>query len=237
MLTWGEFKDVLFRLLNDDVPNPDDHLYTEPMLLDAFRWATRQFAAHTAPMAEVTIDSTTLKTAPATFYAMDTDYIFTLPENVFENPELTGLVYWTTDGTNYVLPPIRTLAGTSVIGTVPGYWSRFQGGRWTLQVNLAEQLSSDSLTVVYYTYYTVPSDIDDVLEIPPWAEKAVALLCGANILNRNAILSTGTNQYNEVQSLRGGDINGWRLQQKAFNDAYALELSHYAQQNRKAVLK
>lgn len=235
MLTWGDFKGVLRRMLSDEVT---PYLTSEEILEDSYRWATRQFAAHTAPMAEYTFDSTVLKTSPATFYDMAEDYVFTLPGDVFENPELTGFAYWRQEGKNTILPPVRTSPEkTTLFGTVPGYFTYYRNGRWQVQVNVSSQLAEDSLTVVYYSYYGLPADDADELEIPDWAEKAVSYLCGANALNHRVMETSGTNQFNEVQELRGMELNGWRLQQKHFNAEYALEISHYLNQNRKAVIK
>jgi hypothetical protein len=236
MLTWGEFKDVLWRMLNDEVDDPLDHSFTPEMMLDAYRWATRQFGAHTAPRAEVTFDSDALK-LDLTNYDMTEDYVFVMPADCFENPESSAIVYYTSGGVNAIIPPIRVMDKGQLFGTVPGYWTRFMAGRWHLQLNVGASAASDSLTVLYYAYYALPDADADVLEIPEWAEKAVAYLCGANILNQKVISASGTNQFNEVQELRGMELNGWRVQQRHYNELYKLEISHFVSQNRRSVLK
>lgn len=186
-ITWGNLRAAVRRSVLKD--SAESTWQDDDQLLDALKWSLNQFVAHTAVPSSVSwAMSTTTSTT------------FTLPGNLYGNPEDTALVKLkevSSDRYRY-LEPFRPVPGALWPEVTPDDYTRpFGFYVWpndTLNLRFTPE-SNSTLTVEYYAYYPVPDSDDDSIAIPQWAHGAIAVLMGAYLQLTEGVAASNLGQW------------------------------------------
>ena len=222
MTTWTSFRQQVRRTVLGDVPVPGaDPRYTDEMILDAFGWAIDTFAEHTAFATGVSYTGVTV-----------TEY--DIPENLYESLDVSGLVTLVAGSNIQYLEPVRYTPEIMNLGT--GIWESDQGFYiWNNKINLTFTPTSDSdnqLNILYFAYYPRPVLGSDVLQIPRWAEGALAFLTGAYTLMSTAVGSAQIDRWKQSPDRGEPEDNALRKQSDWMMKQYEIMINQHNRQDR-----
>lgn len=220
MTTWGELQSqVRSAMLNDTLPS--NYKYSAQSLLLYCGMALDELCAHTAKEVEVVYSNQTTKTTlPAvSHYKLDTDQQYELTVRPYDDFINTSAVIAVTNGYGeyYARNPNRIIS-------TRGYYT-FPDTM--LRVNPAP--NSDYLVVRYFGYWTHPTTIDSVLEIPKWAESVLLYRIAIHALTSLGIQTADIRQWTAKGNV---DQNPLRAQQEWMLTMYHQMLNQHARQQR-----
>jgi hypothetical protein len=227
MVTWVDFKDQIRRnVLNDE----DGANWKDSQIYDFTRWALDVFCQHTAPGKELVIEVGSLD-ANGIAYDLDTATSFDLPDDLFEDLAISGLVFVRTPNSTRILDPLRTTPGAKDSDTnLLVYW-QFPFNKLNLHKPLGAQ---NSLVIRYFAYYDPPdeNDPDAVIPVPRWALKPIASLVGSFALESQAVQSATIDRWKDRSDSGNPEQNALRVQQAFLRGEYERELSKHPSQDR-----
>lgn len=166
MLTWAAYRDRVRRtILDDAIVDGNDPKWSNDQLLDCVRWSLQEFAAHTA-------------VATATSFTMDGETTqIVVPEHAYESLIEAGMLTVTENDSLEYLKPSRRVLGTTEVAHA-GERSFWEWPRNILNLTFIP-IAGAVVEVCYFALYNAPVNDNDIINIPAWAEQAVAYLMGA----------------------------------------------------------
>ncbi len=194
MTTWGELRTVVRRSLLDDLSG---NKFSDDVLRDSVGWALDRLCQHTAAETSVSYVGNGSQTA------------FTLPANMYDTPDNYGLVHLESSSDLVVLRPVYSSKSIN-IRTERGY---YVWPRTTLNLVMAP-LSDQLLVVRYYAVYNHPMQDSDVLDIPQWAEMAVAYQAAVYALSKRSYKESNISQFDRKPDSGTPEDNAIRMQQE-----------------------
>jgi hypothetical protein len=213
-MLWSTLKAQARRILKD--ADSTSYRWSDDEMLDYVAWSLDALCSHTciATATSFTLDGTT------------TD--FTLPDDVYEPIDRSGVVY----ADNGVPPkvylnPVRfnyitqAFAGYTLTGV----------GNSTLRLINPLYLSG-SLVVEYFAMYPHPTEDSDNLLTPSWANAALVYRISAYAISRDASRRPEISQWNTKKDSGKPTDNPLQEQVDAFMSMWEHELSLYPPQQR-----
>lgn len=220
-VTWATFRTQLRRSILKDVgenDDPDSYTYGHSVLLDAFTWALREFAAHTA-------------VATSTSFTGDgTTTEFAMPSNLFSPLEREALVSLNNGSTvEYLRPLSRDLGATfTLVDDIYQFWEWPVG---TLKFFTAP-LSGVTINVDYFAHWDAPLADTDVISVPQWAFQPLMYLT-ASIAHLGASSGTASiRQWNQRPDTGTPEHNPLYQNARHFREFYEIALSKMTPQRR-----
>lgn len=214
-MNWGEFRTIVRRSILKD---PNATRWSNDNLRDYVWWALDTFCAHTAM-------------ATSTSYVCDgTQFVFSLPANVYESVEQAGVVF-TQSGSaqapaNYLVP----------VYTTPGFNLQNEKGFYTWP---REQLtcvvppaSGYNLHVRYFAYYNHPYADADGIEVPSWALNPISYLVAAHALSNLESEEASLSRFDTKKDSGTPEDNAMRSIQSWWLRLYETEINRHPRQNR-----
>jgi len=183
MVQWSDFRTQFQRGILNDV---DKTTWSDAEAADFLEWGLASLADYEA------MATSTSFAVPAT-----ATYAYALPDNIFGDLALTGVVrYEYDDGTYTYLDPVRY---THMVPrrALDAYWEHPKG---TLNVGVAPtnlQAETTTLVVDYFAYYNVPSQDTDTIDVPVWARYMLMLHMGIHAMTNEGIKQSKIRQWNE----------------------------------------
>ena len=209
-LLWGDLRTQIRRTILNDTSGSK---FSNEVLLDSVHWALQTFCQHTAVATSVAVtgDGTTRS--------------FALPDNVYVSPELAGSVYIETSGTYQYFTP----RGYNLDNAQLPAWLFYT--RPDTLIHFVEA-PADVVMVDYYAYYNAPYVDANTIDVPVWAQAAIAYLTAAYALSKEQMVLTGIRGFSEKPDTGGPEDNPYIKQQEYFMHLYECELKKRPAQNR-----
>lgn len=234
-ITWGNYRNQIRRTILSDAIADDGFddtqvTWTDEQFLDALEWSMDTFAAHTALPKRVVYNADTVKYPGDTpiYYDMSVDREFTLPNDIYEDIQTTGMVYYVRNNQPSSLDPVKYTPGLKPIKNSTGF---YVWPETTLNVT-AEMNEDTELYLMYFAYYPTPKDDDDKIMVPRWARKALAYLVGSNLLAGVGVQSARIDRFKDREDSGNPVQNAIRVQQDWFRKLYEQEIARYSRQDR-----
>lgn len=232
-LTWAEYRNQIRRTIVSDAFDPEFEeipVWTDEEFRDALGWSLDTFAAHTALPRLVAYDKSTIKIKGDNpiYYDMSVDRSFPLPDDVYEDIQTTGMVYFVSGDKINLLDPVNYTPGLKPLNSNRGFYV------WPENtLNIMESMKADdTLYIRYFAYYPCPQDGTDIVQIPRWARKAVAYLIGSNLLAGVGVQSARIDRFKDREDSGNPVQNAIRVQQEWFRKLYEQEIARYSRQDR-----
>lgn len=227
MTTWSAFRAQIMGIALKD---PDGLSWPDTQVHDALGWAHNTFCSHTALPKRVMIMSGDLNPLTGVAYNFGVDSEFALPSDLYEPLDMSGRVFVESAGSRYYFDPLTR---------TPNMKPESTKERWFWEVSPLMRLSytpgiANVLHVHYFAYYPKPlvTDLTAVLLIPGWAEKAIATLTAAYLLDGVGVESSMIDRWKEKNDSGNPEHNALRKQQQHMLMMYEAEISKYPVQNR-----
>jgi hypothetical protein len=127
---------------------------------------------------------------------MSTDETFTLPSDIYETLDTSGLVYSvSSDGTQkYYDPLFNSSSLTPFAETDMAFWTSASSLHLTTPPG-----AGNTLKIMYFAYWEEPASPTDttfVLTIPQWAMSPTMYLAGAHCMTSKSVRSASIRQWN-----------------------------------------
>ena len=223
-ITWAKYRTQIKRSILEDENNL---VWSDEQLLDYFSWAVDNFVHHTALAKTITFNDSTVSIVPAT-YDMATATEFYLPDDVFEDVSISGLVYGTVEGERQYYDPLDRTIGISIYQDSGNFYETYGS-----KLRILEPLGSgNTLTVRYFSYYPTVENDNDTIDLPRWAYVAVAHLMGYYALSPVAIGSANIDRWKDRTDSGNPETNALAEQQRQMQRVYNSILVNHPRQDR-----
>jgi hypothetical protein len=194
---------------------------------NTLKWDDVDLDVYAAWALNTTLVAHTARTRLESWDADGSTTIFQLPDDLFMNPELGGMVYLTLNSSNTYLDPIGYSNGEDRSAT-DGYWV------WPEDMLNLVTAPKSGVTIYlrYFGYYDEPDSTDDdsTLDCPKWAESAVGYLIAAHALSRYATGSANISQWKAAPDRGTPEDNALRVQSDYYFKLADMELSRHPRQ-------
>lgn len=228
MTTWVEFREMIARSRLDDADLAYAN-YTKPLLLDCLKAALDTLCTHTAVEKSETYSTGDAKPVSGN-YDMAVDLAFTLPSDVFDPLDTSGLVAVLKPNTRaqYLDAVARTPGKTPMNANQCGYYLWPEG---VLNLSKVAGIGS-TLDVKYFAYYPYPTADGDTLAAPHWAETPLSYLVAAHALSSPSVASAGIDRFKDKFDAGQPEQNALRVQQNQFFKLYEMLMAKRQPQDR-----
>lgn len=233
-MLWSEFKAVIRRsyLVDEDETTPK---WSDAKLLDAFQFAQNELCAHTAMLAVYSITDGSAKdpAVPGVTWNMAQDTDFPLPSDIYEQVDLSGIVYITGAGglnPEYFDPLFYSRNLSPYSAHERGYWT----DATTLHLSAAPG-TGKTLWLRYFAYWPYPASAEDdtfVIAAPQWALGPLAYLTAAHCLTGPGTRSANIRQWNEKQDSGKPQDNALTEQALYLIRSYEMQIGRHTRQDR-----
>jgi hypothetical protein len=228
MVTWAAYRDQIRRSVLNDTENAT---WTDEQLHDCMVWGIHTFCAHTALPKELTIAAGSLN-AQGDPYDLANDLIFDLPDDLYDNFDVTGAASILKPSGERIKfdPATRTRGMSPDRQSTPGFFVYMN------QLRLSEVVGEENeLVLRYFAYYPTPelADVETTdLTIPRWAEKPVATLVGSYALEWVSVQSANIDRWKDKTDSGNPEHNALRKQAEYMMTQYERMLLKYPPQDR-----
>lgn len=224
-MKWSTFRDVIRRSILADTNALN---WSNEQLADYIGWALDRFALHTALPKEIAFNAATEK-SEGVFYNMSVDTTFIMPDDVFEDLTISGMIYVTDAyGKRQYIDPINRTDGVTPMNRNGQYFET-----WGDKLLFTQPVgASSSITVRYFAMYPMPRLDTDILNLPRWAYVAIAHLVGYYALTAPAIDSANIDRWKDRNDSGQPETNALAQQQRQMLSVYERLLENYPRQDR-----
>lgn len=225
-VSWATLRTRVRRsILGDTGTSP---VWSDDQLLDYIGWALDEFCAHTA-------------VATSTSYPCDGEtHEFVLPDNIYEPITRAGAVALKQDEQIEYLEPIRFTPGATWPDDEPDETSQprafWEWPTGTLRLGFIPKDSS-TLTVYYFAHWDKPTDDNSILDVPHWAEEALAYLVGAIAMSPLGVQTSNIRRWNDRLDSGTPEHNPSHRQAEFFRRMYQEVLRVHPPQERENFFK
>ena len=210
-IPWGTLNAQERRLLKDT--NSAKYKWSEAELLDFIAWSLDALCSHTAVATATGFDLTSITNE------------FVLPDNIYESILRSGAVYVDNGITKSYLNPIRF---NRLAGNPFGYYLSENDSK----IIVNSTLTSGTLNIQYFAYYSHPINDDSLINAPSWAYAALCYRMAAYAMAPFAARSANIRQWGQQPDTGRPTDNPLSDQFFSFIDMWERELTLYPVQQR-----
>lgn len=203
--------------------------FSDDVVDRSLSFALQRILWHTAKPKQITYDASVLKADGVTPYNMATDTVFTLPDDMYESLNISGIV-WKTDssGITSYYDPLWKTSNSHPYAKADGKYET-----WNNDLILTSPVGDGgTLHVRYFGQYTVPDTDEGLLDFPMWITHIVSMLTGYYALTSLSVSSATIDRWKDKSDSGNPEQNALAELQRHLLKQYQIMISEYPVQDR-----